>query len=130
MGDGNAMPRDRGFTLLELLIAMALIALLLSLAVPRYLGTVDKAKESALRHDLAVMRDAIDKYVGDHGRYPDSLDDIVARRYLRQVPVDPITERKDSWKIVPPPQKNMGAVFDVHSGAAGRARDGSEYASW
>ncbi|CAM3143510.1 type II secretion system protein [Janthinobacterium lividum] len=121
---------SRGFTLIELLVVMALIGMLLSLSVPRYFGNVDKAKESVLRQNLAQTRDAIDKYFGDNGRYPDSLDEIVARRYLRKLPVDPITDRSDSWVIVAPEKKDMGAVFDVRSGAAGRARDGSEYASW
>lgn len=120
----------RGFTLIELLVVMALIGMLLSLSVPRYFGNVDKAKESVLRQNLAQTRDAIDKYFGDNGHYPDSLDEIVARRYLRKLPVDPITDRSDSWVIVAPEKKDMGAVFDVRSGAAGRARDGSEYASW
>ncbi|QKY11968.1 type II secretion system protein [Janthinobacterium lividum] len=123
-------PSSRGFTLIELLVVMALIGMLLSLSVPRYFGNVDKAKESVLRQNLAQTRDAIDKYFGDNGRYPDSLDEIVARRYLRKLPVDPITDRSDSWVIVAPEKKDMGAVFDVRSGAAGRARDGSEYASW
>lgn len=123
-------PLQRGFTLIELLVVMALIGMLLSLSVPRYFGNVDKAKESVLRQNLAQTRDAIDKYFGDNGRYPDSLDEIVARRYLRKLPVDPITDRSDSWVIVAPEKKDMGAVFDVRSGAVGRARDGSEYASW
>ncbi|SFX46792.1 type II secretion system protein G (GspG) [Janthinobacterium lividum] len=123
-------PSSRGFTLIELLVVMALIGMLLSLSVPRYFGNVDKAKESVLRQNLAQTRDAIDKYFGDNGRYPDSLDEIVARRYLRKLPVDPITDRSDSWVIIAPEKKDLGAVFDIRSGAAGRARDGSEYASW
>ncbi|MCX7289586.1 prepilin-type N-terminal cleavage/methylation domain-containing protein [Janthinobacterium sp.] len=123
-------PLQRGFTLIELLVVMALIGMLLSLSVPRYFGNVDKAKESVLRQNLAQTRDAIDKYFGDNGRYPDSLDEIVTRRYLRKLPVDPITDRSDSWVIVAPEKKDMGGVFDVRSGATGRARDGSEYASW
>ena len=120
----------RGFTLIELLVVMALIGMLLSLSVPRYFGNVDKAKESVLRQNLAQTRDAIDKYFGDNGRYPDSLDEIVTRRYLRKLPIDPITDRSDSWVIIAPEKKDMGAVFDVRSGATGRARDGSEYAAW
>ncbi|APA68766.1 type II secretion system protein [Janthinobacterium sp. 1_2014MBL_MicDiv] len=120
----------RGFTLIELLVVMALIGMLLSLSVPRYFGNVDKAKESVLRQNLAQTRDAIDKYFGDNGHYPDSLEEIVARHYLRKMPVDPITDRLDSWIIVAPEKKDMGAVFDVRSGATGRARDGSEYATW
>lgn len=120
----------RGFTLIELLVVMAIIALLLSLSVPRYFGHVDKARESVLRQDLAQMRDAIDKHFGDVGLYPASLDELVTKKYLRKVPLDPITERADTWIIVAPEKKNAGIVFDVKSGAVGHARDGTDYASW
>jgi general secretion pathway protein G len=120
----------RGFTLIELLVVMAVIGMLVSLSVPRYFGHVDKAKESVLRQDLALMRDAIDKHFGDIGRYPESLEDIVAKKYMRKVPVDPVTDRADTWIIIPPEKKDTGMVFDIRSGANGRARDGSEYASW
>ena len=119
-----------GFTLIELLVVMVIISLLLSVAVPRYFGHVEKAREAVLRQDLAHMRDAIDKYYGDIGRYPDSLDELVSKKYLRKIPVDPITERADSWVIVAPDKKAPGAVFDVKSGARQRARDGSDYESW
>ncbi len=122
--------RRGGFTLIELLVVMAVIGLLLSLAAPRYFGSVDLAREAALRQDLAVMRDAIDKHFADTGRYPASLDELATRRYLRRVPVDPITERADSWVIVPPADGTLGAVYDVASGASGTARDGSAYAGW
>ena len=120
----------RGFTLIELLVVMALISLLLSIAVPRYFGHVDKAKESVLRQDLAQMRDAIDKHYGDLGRYPDSLGELVTKKYLRKVPVDPITDRADTWIAVPAAKVEDGKLFDVHSGAAGSARDGSDYVTW
>lgn len=122
--------RRGGFTLIELLVVMAVIGLLLSLAAPRYFGSVDLAREAALRQDLAVMRDAIDKHFADTGRYPATLEELATRRYLRRVPVDPITERADSWVIVPPADSTLGAVYDVASGAGGTARDGSAYASW
>ncbi len=122
--------RVRGFTLIELLVVMVLISLLLSIATPTYLGHVDKAKETVLRQDLAQMRDAIDKYFADIGRYPDSLEEMVVRKYMRKVPVDPLTERADSWQVVAPERKELGKVYDVRSGASGRAKDGSEYASW
>lgn len=124
------MNTRRGFTLIELLVVMAVIGLLLSLAAPRYFGSVDLAREAALRQDLAVMRDAIDKHFADTGRYPASLEELATRRYLRRVPVDPITERADSWVLVPPADAALGAVYDVSSGAEGTARDGSAYASW
>ncbi|WP_338771186.1 prepilin-type N-terminal cleavage/methylation domain-containing protein [Massilia sp. METH4] len=122
--------QTRGFTLIELLVVMALIGLLLSLTVPRYFGHVDKAKETVLRQDLLQMRDAVDKYFGDHDRYPESLQELAERRYLRRVPVDPITDKDDTWVVVPPARKEMGKVFDVRSGAPGKGRDGTDYASW
>lgn len=123
--------RWRGFTLIELLVVMAVIATLLTLAVPRYFDHLDRAREATLRESLAVMRDAIDKYRADTGRYPESLDDLVNRRYLRRVPPDPITERNDSWVIVSPPDEpGQRKVWDVQSGAEGQGRDGSEYRTW
>jgi type II secretion system protein G len=122
--------RARGFTLIELLVVLSIIGLLVSIAAPRYFGSVDHAREAALRQDLAVMRDAIDKHFADTGRYPVALDELVAKRYLRRVPVDPITESSESWVFVPPADRELGAVYDVNSGASGNARDGTPYASW
>src|SRR6476620_1199846 len=99
----NALSRTptlkAGFTLVELLVVMAIIATLLTLAVPRFFGSVDKSKEAVLKQDLATLRDSVDKYYGDIGRYPDSLDDLVSKRYLRNVPVDPITESNTTWVL-------------------------------
>ncbi len=120
----------RGFTLVELMVVMAIVALLLALALPRYFNHLESSRETILRQDLAVMRDAIDKYHGDTGRYPDSLEALVSGRYLRALPVDPITERADTWQIVAPSGDGAGAVYDVKSGAPGTARDGSSYAEW
>lgn len=120
----------RGFTLVELMVVMAIIALLLSLALPRYFNHLESARETILRQDLAVMRDAIDKYHGDRGRYPDSLEALVSARYLRSLPVDPITERADTWQIIAPSGDDAGAVYDVRSGAPGTAIDGTPYAEW
>lgn len=126
----NGKARWRGFTLIELLVVMAIIALLLALAWPRYFGHIDKSREVILKQDLAVMRDAIDKYHGDKGRYPETLDELVSTRYLRAVPVDPITEVPNSWVIVPPPTEESGGVYDVKSGASGTAKDGTAYSEW
>ena len=123
-------PAARGFTLVELLVVMVIIALLLTLAVPRYFNHLESSRDTILRQDLAVMRDAIDKYHGDRGRYPDSLEELVNARYLRAVPVDPITERADTWQIVAPSGDDTGAVYDIRSGAPGTAVDGSPYAEW
>jgi general secretion pathway protein G len=119
-----------GFTLIELLVVMAIIATLLSIAVPRYFHSVERSKEAVLKQDLATMRDALDKYYGDTGKYPDALDDLVAKKYLRSIPVDPITDSATTWVVVPPEDAGKGAVYDVRSGAEGTASDGSAYGSW
>ena len=124
--------RAHGFTLIELIVVMAIVALLLSIAAPRYLQSVDRAREATLRSSLAVMRDAIDRFTADRGRYPESLDELVATRYLRGLPEDPLTGRRDGWVLLaPPPDSHLsGGISDVRSGAAGRARDGALYAEW
>jgi general secretion pathway protein G len=124
------MNRRAGFTLVELLIVMAIIATLMTIAVPRYFSSLENSKETALRQSLSVMREALDQYYGDTGRYPDSLEALVEKRYLRQTPLDPIAERSDLWVIVPPPDGAEGVVGDVKSGAPGMARDGTAYAEW
>lgn len=127
---GRRLRRQDGFTLIELLVVMAVIALLLSLATPRYFNSVEKSREAVLRENLYLMREALDKYYGDNGAYPDSLDTLVGRRYLRSVPLDPVTGERTTWVIVPPNEPAKGGVFDVRSGAPGTARDGSEYGTW
>lgn len=126
------MPRKtaRGFTLIELLVVMAIIALLLSIATPRYFNSVEKTKEAVLRQDLSTMRDAIDKYYGDTGSYPDNLNDLVSKKYLRKLPVDPVTDSAATWVVVPPSDADKGGVYDLHSGAPGNGRDGTPYSGW
>ncbi|MHB1176606.1 MAG: type IV pilin protein [Sulfuriferula sp.] len=120
----------RGFTLIELLVVMAIIALLLSIATPRYFNSVEKTKEAVLHQDLSTMRDAIDKYYGDTGSYPDNLDDLVSKKYLRKLPVDPVTDSATTWVVVPPGDADKGGVYDLHSGAPGNGRDGTPYSGW
>jgi general secretion pathway protein G len=120
-------PGKSGFTLIELLVVMVIVSLLLSIAIPRYFGGLQKAKETVLRQTLAVTRDALDKYYGDTGKYPDSLDVLVSKRYLRALPVDPITESSTSWTVVAPEDPSKGGVYDLHSGAEGIARDGKPF---
>ncbi|MFZ2652360.1 MAG: type II secretion system protein [Burkholderiaceae bacterium] len=120
----------RGFTLIELLVVMAIIATLLSLAVPRYYGSVKRAEEATLKQNLALMRDAIDKHFADTGRYPESLDELAAKRYLRSVPLDPVTGASDSWVPSPPPEPERGRVYDVRSGSQATALDGSAFSTW
>lgn len=123
--------RKKGFTLIELLVVMSVIATLLTIAVPRYFQHLDRAREASLRESLAVMRDAVDKYRGDTGRYPETLEELVSKRYLRKVPPDPITESTDSWVLVPPPDEpGQRGVWDIRSGAEGQGKDGSDYSTW
>jgi general secretion pathway protein G len=122
--------RWRGFTLIELLVVLAIVATLLTLALPRYYGKVDAAKETVLRENLRTTRDLIGKFYGDMGRYPDSLDELVERRYLAALPLDPITESATRWILVPPPEGYKGAVYDLKSGAPGDGSDGRPYAQW
>ena len=119
-----------GFTLIELLVVMVIIATLLTIAVPRYFNSVEKSKEAVLRQDLALMREALDKYYGDNGRYPDVLEDLVSKKYLRSLPADPITGSARTWMVVAPDTAEKGGVYDIKSGASGNARDGSEYRVW
>jgi len=119
-----------GFTLIELLAVMAIISTLLSLAVPVYFKSVTKSKESVLKQNLALTRHVIDKYYGDHGKYPDNLDTLVGGKYLRAAPYDPITDSTATWIVVPPEGELKGGVFDIKSGAAGFATDGSPYNGW
>jgi general secretion pathway protein G len=124
----------RGFTMIELLVVMAVIGLLLSIIAPRYIRHVDKAKEAALHQNLLSLREAIDKFYADKAHYPKALDELVQQHYIRQVPMDPITNSADTWVIVPATAQNSssadGGIFNVKSGAPGDSLAGEPYAAW
>jgi general secretion pathway protein G len=122
----DARAQRRGFTLIELLVVMGIIGLLLALALPRYFKSLERAKDVALVENLKVMRTQIDRFYADRGRYPETLHELVDARYLREVPVDPITESREGWSVTPPPDAATG-VMDVHSSARGQTRDGIAY---
>lgn len=122
--------RPHGFTMIELMVVLAILATILTLAAPRYFTNVDKAKESVLHEDLFVMRDAINQYFTDKGSYPATLEALVDAKYLRAIPVDPVTDSAATWQIIAPSDDSPGQVFDVKSTAAGKAVDGSQYKDW
>jgi general secretion pathway protein G len=124
------MVKVKGFTLVELLIVMAIIATLLTIAVPRYYASLDRSKEAVLKENLYQMRDAIGKYYADKGKYPESLEALASDRYLRKIPLDPITESATTWITVAPQDPQKTGVFDVKSGAPGKALDGTEFSTW
>ncbi|MET0322746.1 MAG: type II secretion system protein [Duganella sp.] len=119
-----------GFTLIELLVVLGIVALMLTLAVPRYFPSVDKSKEVVLADNLRNLRGLIDQYYGDTGRYPDSLDQLVEKKYLRALPRDPVTDSDTTWIIIPPEDGLKGGVYDIKSGAPGNDRSGKPYADW
>ena len=127
--------RQAGFTLIELLVVISLISILAAMAVVQYRNSIDRTKEATLKTNLFRMRDAIDQYYADKGRYPASLDALVSEQYLRRIPEDPFTQSADTWQTVPaePDPGNPSAdpgIYDVKSGAQGQALDGSSFADW
>ncbi|MET3109275.1 general secretion pathway protein G [Oxalobacteraceae bacterium GrIS 1.18] len=125
----NATQRNLtgGFTLIELLVVLAIVALLLSVAVPKYFHSLDYSKETILKDNLRVIRKTIDQYYVDAGHYPDGLEELVAKKYLRSMPIDPITESSATWVLVEPNDIKTGKLYDLHSGAQGAGRDGIPY---
>ncbi|MDB6105265.1 MAG: type secretion system protein [Gammaproteobacteria bacterium] len=119
-----------GFTLIELLIVMAIIGTLLSIAVPRYFHALAHARETVLRQDLAILREAIDKHFADLDQYPDTLGALVEKRYVRSVPVDPYTKLAETWILVPSEDPEHGGIRDVRSGAADEVADGKPVSTW
>jgi general secretion pathway protein G len=124
------MVKTKGFTLIELMVALAIVALLLSIVVPRYFGSITRAEESVLKENLHTLRDAIDKHFADTGRYPDTLEQLATKRYIRNVPEDPITQSTATWIVIAPTDAKLGAVYDIKSSAKGVGRNGKPYEEW
>jgi len=122
--------RAAGFTLIELLVVFAIIATLLTLVAPRYFHSIDRSREAALQENLVTLRKALDQYQDDTGKYPSTLEDLVSAKYLRKVPVDPVTESVDTWVVLTPPDAKKGGVFDVRSGAPGISTSGKPYSEF
>jgi len=123
--------RQRGFTLLELLFVLIIVALLAGIVGPMLVGSISRARESTLKEDLYVMRKAIDDYYADNGKYPRELADLAEKRYLRGIPADPVTERRDTWvTILTDNDSGPKGIVDVRSGSALAANDGTFYRDW
>ncbi|MDB5888315.1 MAG: ral secretion pathway gspg related protein [Rhodocyclales bacterium] len=121
--------KQNAFTMIEMLIVMAILATLLTLALPKYFQGLDRSKEAILMENLHTTRDVIDKFYGDTGRYPETLSELVERKYLRSLPLDPVVGNNRSWIIIPPEAPYKGQVFDIKSSARGATRDGRPYGS-
>ena len=122
--------RRRGFTLIELLVVMAIIATLLTIAVPRYFRSLERSREAVLTQDLTALRECIDRFYGDTGKYPPSLAALVEKHYLRSIPVDPIARSADTWVVVNADEPEDNGIKDVKSGAEGVGENGVRYAEW
>jgi general secretion pathway protein G len=120
--------RLRGFTLIELIVVLAIVSALIAIVWPRYIGQLDGSRDVILRENLRLARHSIDKFYEDNNRFPDSLQELVDRRYIRALPVDPVTDRSDTWILLPPPPNEKGQVGDLKSGATGNSRWGIAYA--
>lgn len=129
IGDILRPSASRGFTLVELLLVLFVVALLASLVSPVVTGTIQRARESSLKEDLHVMRKALDDFYTDTGRYPESLKQLVEKRYLRKIPVDPLTENATTWIEIKGEGKDSG-VMDVRSGSEEKTADGIAYREW
>ena len=131
MPRGDRSIPSRGFTLIELLVVLAVLAVLAAIVTPLYLDRVDDARETVLRQNLVGLRQTIDQFYRDKGRYPTQLAELVEHRYIRAIPEDPITQRADTWVVqLAKPGDPRSGVFDIKSGATGRARDGSAFQQW
>jgi general secretion pathway protein G len=122
--------RSRGFTLIELLVVMVVIGMLLTIAVPRYFKSLERSKEAVLRQDIASLRESIDRFYGDTGKYPETLEALVDKHYLRGIPVDPFSHSSDTWVALHAEDPEDVGIKDVHSGAPGADSQGQPYASW
>lgn len=120
----------KGFTLIEMLVVLAIVGLLLTIALPRYFGSLDKSRDIALQENLKILRITLDRFYSDKGRYPETLNELVEYKYLRTIPMDPITESMQTWILLPAKDADIKGIVDVKSGAVGLTKDGLAYESY
>ena len=118
---------SHGFTLIELLVVLAIIAVLATLALPKYFNSIDTAKETVLAENLRLTRETIDKFYADTGKFPESLQELVDKKYLRTLPLDPITESNTTWIMVGPDDQTLGQISNIQSGALSSDRNGKPF---
>ncbi len=121
---------QKGFTLIEMMIVLAIMSILATIATPNMQRYIVRAREASLRETLFVTRDVIDQHYSDQGKYPDSLEQLVERKYIRSIPVDPITGSSSTWVVIPPEGEVVGGVYDIHSGSDRVSLDGEPYNEW
>ncbi len=122
---------EGGFTFIELMVVLAIMALLSGLVAAASMGKIRQSKESALKEDLHAMRKALDDYYADKGKYPVKLQDLVNQHYLRSIPEDPLTDSEDTWQTVVSQDPNQkGGIVDIHSGSEEKTADGKSYSEW
>ncbi len=124
------MRNNKGFTIIELLTVIAVIGILASIAAPSFQRSIIRAKEASLRNSLFVIRDVIDQYYADQGEYPSTLESLIDKKYIRNVPVDPFTKSKETWILISPEGEDVTGIYDVHSGSDRISLYGTPYNEW
>jgi len=128
--DNTNMNNTKGYTLIEMLTVIAIMGILATIAVPSFQRSIVRSKEASLRNSLFVLRDVIDQYYGDFGEYPDSMEILVEKRYIREIPIDPLTGSADTWILIPPEGEETTGIYDVHSGSDKISLYSGPYNEW